>query len=521
MLTLGFATTVAMWATGYVCRLPGLVAPGWLVFALLLAIALVGGFMAGRLSGRGAIGGLQVGLVTGVLNLLVLGSLLGGGMPSEAVRTALLWVPVSVLATGLCMWGAAVAGRAASRGARTPDVNWPAAFAGVAVVATLLLLSLGGAVTGFQAGLAVPDWPNSYGYNMFLYPLAKMTGGIYYEHAHRLFGSLVGLTTVVLALYVLRVDSRAWVRLLGGVAVVAVVVQGLMGGLRVTGEFTLESDPARITPNDTLAIVHGVFAQLFFTLLVLLGAMLTRRWQEGVPATRPGLQESGAIAPSGRFGGERDGGSAEAATVPAERFRTAPASGVEDGAVSSTGAHGETLAYARPRRGSGQNRELKLIAASATDRGLGAFAVGVVFVQIVLGALVRHSTDNVWLFLHVGFVVAVLGVVGGFGVRSWGIYENLRSIERGGALLLLVLLVQLILGGAALGVRMMGAAQGGIPVLITTLHQTTGAVMLATTATVLLWHWRLIAALPAGASDERDERGGALQEGGSSVQKVT
>ena len=68
-----------------------------------------------------------------------------------------------------------------------------------AVMATLFLLIAGGLVTSAREGLAVVDWPNSFGYNMFLYPPSRMTGGIYYERAHRLFGSLVGLTVLVLA----------------------------------------------------------------------------------------------------------------------------------------------------------------------------------------------------------------------------------------------------------------------------------------------------------------------------------
>ena len=63
-----------------------------------------------------------------------------------------------------------------------------------------MLISSGGLVTGFRAGMAVPDWPNTFGHNMFLFPFTKMTGGVFYEHAHRLLGSLVGLTALVLAI---------------------------------------------------------------------------------------------------------------------------------------------------------------------------------------------------------------------------------------------------------------------------------------------------------------------------------
>ena len=88
-------------------------------------------------------------------------------------------------------------------------LGFTAVHANVTVAATFLLVVAGGLVTSNEAGLAVVDWPNSFGYNMFLYPLAKMTGGIYYEHAHRLYGSLVGLTTIVLAGYGGADDSTA------------------------------------------------------------------------------------------------------------------------------------------------------------------------------------------------------------------------------------------------------------------------------------------------------------------------
>ena len=73
------------------------------------------------------------------------------------------------------------------------------------------------------------DWPTSYGYNMFLYPFSRMTGGIYYEHAHRLLGALVGLTTLSLAVHLAMVETRPFVKRMGAAAVVLVVVQGILG----------------------------------------------------------------------------------------------------------------------------------------------------------------------------------------------------------------------------------------------------------------------------------------------------
>jgi cytochrome c oxidase assembly protein subunit 15 len=105
-----------------------------------------------------------------------------------------------------------------------------------------------------------------------------MTGGIYYEHAHRLFGSLVGLTTLALAAHLQRADDRRAVRRFALVALGLVVVQGLLGGLRVTGRFTLGTDTA---PSLALAVVHGVTGQLFFCATVALAAVTTRGWRSG------------------------------------------------------------------------------------------------------------------------------------------------------------------------------------------------------------------------------------------------
>jgi len=128
--------------------------------------------------------------------------------------------------------------------------------------ATLVLILFGGLVTNTGAALAVPDWPTTFGYNMFLYPWSAMVGGVFYEHSHRLIGSVVGLLTLALAAALWRRGGR--LRTLGLVAAVAVAVQGLLGGLRV------------VLLQDVLAIVHGCLAQIFFALLAVI-VLLTSR----------------------------------------------------------------------------------------------------------------------------------------------------------------------------------------------------------------------------------------------------
>ncbi len=113
------------------------------------------------------------------------------------------------------------------------------------VWATGLLLVIGGLVTSKGVGLAVPDWPTTFGYNMFLYPWSKMVGGIFYEHSHRLVASGVGFLTLILAMLLWFQEPRKWVRWLGTMALALVILQGVLGGLRV------------VLLEQVLAIVHG------------------------------------------------------------------------------------------------------------------------------------------------------------------------------------------------------------------------------------------------------------------------
>jgi len=138
---------------------------------------------------------------------------------------------------------------------KTTYSPWLHNMARLTAVATFLLIVIGGIVTSTDSGLAVPDWPTTFGYNMFLYPLSEMVGGILYEHSHRLMGSLVGLLTVTLFIMLLAKDSRKWLKWLGLIALVGVIVQGVLGGLRVT------------QINRNFAIVHACLAQAFFALL--------------------------------------------------------------------------------------------------------------------------------------------------------------------------------------------------------------------------------------------------------------
>src|SRR6516165_10287301 len=121
-----------------------------------------------------------------------------------------------------------------------------------AAVCTLPLLYVGGSVTTYRVGLAVPDWPTTFGINMFLYDFWNAPFGVRVEHTHRLYGAAVGLFTILLAGWLLVHDRRRWMKAMGVLALVSVIVQGVLGGTRVTQLST------------TLAAIHGVTGQLFF-----------------------------------------------------------------------------------------------------------------------------------------------------------------------------------------------------------------------------------------------------------------
>src|SRR5213083_1476083 len=147
------------------------------------------------------------------------------------------------------------------------STTWLTRFAWLTCVATLLLICSGGMVTSKGVGLAVPDWPTTFGYNMFLFPISKWVGGILFEHTHRLMGSLVGFLTIILAVWLWVGEDRKWVRNLGVIAVVGVIVQGILGGLRVT------------MMKDQIGIFHACVAQAFLGLLVFIALATTNFWR--------------------------------------------------------------------------------------------------------------------------------------------------------------------------------------------------------------------------------------------------
>lgn len=157
---------------------------------------------------------------------------------------------------------------------------WLNRFAWLTCVATLLLICSGGMVTSKNVGLAVPDWPTTFGYNMFLFPVSKWVGGILFEHTHRLMGSLVGFLTIILAAWFWLVEDRRWVRNLGVIALGGVILQGVLGGLRVT------------MMKDQIGIFHACVAQAFLGLLVVIALVTTNFWRNVAHSAVASLQAS-------------------------------------------------------------------------------------------------------------------------------------------------------------------------------------------------------------------------------------
>ena len=144
---------------------------------------------------------------------------------------------------------------------------WLHRYALLTAAATFCLIVAGALVTSHEAGLAVPDWPLSYGQLM-----PPMVGNIFWEHGHRMVATFVGMLTIGLAVWLWRSEPRRWVRRLGWAALGAVVLQGLLGGLTVL--FLL--------PRP-VSIAHASLAQLFFCLTVSLALFTSAGWQQQRP----------------------------------------------------------------------------------------------------------------------------------------------------------------------------------------------------------------------------------------------
>lgn len=160
-------------------------------------------------------------------------------------------------------------------------------FSALVALSTAVLIFAGGMVTSHAAGLSVPDWPTTYGWFMFSFPVDKWVGGIFYEHTHRLIASTVGFLMVILAIWLWRAEPRRWVRRLGYVALAAVVTQGVLGGITVLWYLP-----------DPISIAHASLAEVVFCLTVAIALVESPGWKRGY-VRRPSMdREAGHESPS-------------------------------------------------------------------------------------------------------------------------------------------------------------------------------------------------------------------------------
>lgn len=141
-------------------------------------------------------------------------------------------------------------------------------FARFVVACTILLILAGSLVTSTGSGLAVPDWPTTYGWNMFTFPPSKWVGGIFYEHGHRLIASTVGLLSIILTAWLWRSSEPKWLKRLGATALAAVVLQGVLGGITV-----LYFLPTAVST------AHAGLAEIFFCLTTAIAVFTSAGWK--------------------------------------------------------------------------------------------------------------------------------------------------------------------------------------------------------------------------------------------------
>ncbi|MEE2906770.1 MAG: COX15/CtaA family protein [Planctomycetota bacterium] len=434
ILTFSFGATTVMWMLCYLAMLqPGQVV-GEALFVMVVLTLLAAGVLAGattETATEGAWRGGWVGLISAILNLLLVGSLIGGesqgGMAAWFLGLFLGSMVVGVI-------GGLIGSKVRRPPGDTFSGNWLGAFAFVSACIVFLMIITGGIVTGFEAGLAVPDWPNSYGHNMLLYPLSEMVAdldsGIYYEHAHRLTGMYVGLTVITLCVMIWWGDRRAWVGVAGTIILLMVIFQGVLGGLRVTGRLTLSDDPALLSPNTAFGIVHGVFGQICFAGVVMLAAVMSNRWVRGPAAT--------------------------------------------------------------PSVSAGTDRFLGVLLLAALTLQL---IIGATYRHLIGEMGVKSEQAMMILTGHIFMAVLVTGLILLNGLRASSFHHEHPILKRIGIILLILVGLQLVLGVmATIAVMMRGEGEGvpALEVLATSIHQANGGLLLGGSTLLAFWYFRLL-----------------------------
>lgn len=388
-LPAGVATAAAMWTLWWIGHLPGLAIPAAALIVLLVTANALSIILWARWAGRALAlhAGVTAGVTAGLLNLLLLGSRVvvqpasvdelassGASLRPDAAVIVVGFLGVSAAIGALCGW-------VGSRWAReqSPDqASCLAALATSALATFIPLIVVGGSVTSTESGMAVPDAWTTYDNLVFLFPLSLMAGEwgepkVFFEHTHRLFGSLVGLVSLLVAGWTwwmnrpgtLRPGPARFVAI--GVFIL-VVVQGTLGALRVG-----ENSPP-------IAAVHGVFGQLVFAAAVVLAAMLSRTAR----SPDDDRVESAAVA-------RRASGFALAALICVLLQLSLGAVSRHLGAMHATWTHagfGFIVAGVVSTTGALLKSAPGPSPAARTLRRIGALLVGLVGVQFLLGFVV-------------------------------------------------------------------------------------------------------------------------------------
>ena len=322
-------------------------------------------------------------------------------------------------------------------------------------------------VTSKNVGLAVPDWPTTFGYNMFLFPVSKWVGGILFEHTHRLMGSLVGFLTISLAVWLWLCEERRWVRSLGVIAVVGVILQGILGGLRVT------------MMKDQIGIFHACVAQAFLGLLVFIALVTTKFWRSLANGTH--TLEGGAPATPGLDYRRQIPGSLELAPPSLTRF-----SPIKALAIAITVAIYVQLALGATMRH--QHCDLAILdfptANGAWIPDTSASALAKINAWRDARALSDVTAFQIWLQMVHRFLALIIAIaIVAFCARVWREMRDFAALKR-----LSLLWVVLILCQIALGAWVIWSDKAAD---IATAHVAIGAVMLSFGVSISAICWRI------------------------------
>ncbi|MEM1071559.1 MAG: hypothetical protein AAGH71_01870 [Planctomycetota bacterium] len=476
---------MSVWAAWYLLHLPTLRTPPSIAAPLLLLVmAGVIAWLTGDRRGDGWRIGLLAGIVSAAVNLLLLGSKIAA--PADAASGsggASSVVPSAGLVTiGFLVSSAAIGAAAGWFGPRSPwaasrgSTHWLTLMCRTLLAALFPLIAIGGAVTSAGAGMAVPDWPGTYGSNMFLYPIGLMADPyIFLEHTHRLFGTLVGLTAVVTMLMVLA-SRGGWSSLLIALPI-ALTGVGLTIGYNA-GSLKI-AQPALIgmlTPICLAAVGFALF---------------------GAATLRSGVIASGVFALiclQGMLGALRV-------------TEISPAFGAVHGVLAQLILACATVLAVVVGRGPSAQRGLpgETVASARSARVACVIAASCLLIQLVLAALFRHTGSAHALWTHIGFSIFAAIAVGiaAFILRSSEPYSNAgRAMRTLGAWLIGAVTLQMVLGFAAWAVvgddygpdrvvmyDELATAQGPntARTLIATAHQANGALLLGLTAAAWAW----------------------------------